>query len=111
MTRRGRTADEMRKIRALKGGKTKDFPGKFERSPLDPTPTLPKGENKNLSEKSLSTEKPSPGDQAPGPSGGREARQRGREPVKREQISLFPLKGVHNPYPGGKRKISGRKQA
>ena len=50
-----------------KGEPVGDFPGKFERSPLAPTPTLPKGENKNLSEKSLTTEKPPPKDQAPDP--------------------------------------------
>ncbi len=52
-----------------------------------------------------------PGDQAPDPSQVRKSGKRGRKPKEREQIPLFPLKGIHNPYPGGKGKISGRKQA
>lgn len=107
----GRTAEEMRAVRAQKKAVSNTFPGKFERSPLDPTPTLPRSENKNLSEKSLATEKPPPKDQAPGPSLENKSHKRGVYPVKGEQISLFPLKGIHNPYPGVKRKNSGRKQS
>jgi len=92
-----------------KGEPVGDFPGKFERSPLAPTPTLPKGENKNLSEKSLTTEKPPPKDQAPDPTLEKKSRQRGVYPVKREQISLFSLGEIPNPYPGRKRQISSQK--
>ena len=52
-----------------------------------------------------------PEGQAPDPSPGRESLERGRVQVKWEQIPLFSLKGIHNPCPGRKKKISGRKQA
>ncbi len=51
-----------------------------------------------------------PGDQAPDPSQAGKSHKRGRKPKEREQIPLFPLKGIHNPYPGRKKGISGRKQ-
>jgi len=105
----GRSADEMRVLTVKRMALSSNSSGKFERSPLAPTPTLPRGEMKNLSAESAVSGISSPEVQAPDPSGGREARQKGGYLVKGEQISLFPLKGIHNPYPGGKRKISSQK--
>jgi len=45
----GRTADEMKKIRALKGGIAKGFAGEFERPPVDPALPLVQAELKNTS--------------------------------------------------------------
>lgn len=168
----GRSAERMKAVRAQKTAMSKNLSGKFQRSPIAPTPTPPGGEIKKLSaengisdhhwenpegrspslqrntpsfdlehEDSLSGGKqnpggipdPTPGErdssstvknhfpgitpgitpegQAPDPSPGRESLERGRVQVKWEQIPLFSLKGIHNPYPGRKKKISGRKQA
>jgi|GEM_PF-817670 len=40
----GRTADEMKKIRALRGEFAKDFAGEFQRSPVEPALPLPMDE-------------------------------------------------------------------
>jgi len=168
----GRSAERMKVVRAQKTAMSKNLSGKFQRSPLAPTPTPPGGEMKNFIGKSDVSNRqgkipegrgpslqrntpsfaleahttiageeenpggisdPTPGErdssstvknhfpgitpgitpegQAPDPSPGRESLERGRVQVKWEQIPLFSLKGIHNPYPGRKKKISGRKQA
>ena len=73
----------------------------------DPTP----GQERNVSLHGEHSGGITPEGQAPDPSYVEKSGKRGRVQEKWEQIPLFPLKGIHNPYPGGKRKISGRKQA
>jgi len=86
-----------------KEGSKKHIQGGFkktlERSPLDPILTLPRGEIKNLSAKSAYSENSSLGDQFPDPSLGKEARKKGRELMKGEQISLFSPEGIPSPSP------------
>lgn len=164
----GRSAERMKAVRAQKTAMSKNLPGKFQRSPLAPTPTPPGDERNDLNfengfsrngketsegrgpslqrntpsfapeaHTTIAGEKENPGGipdptpgqernvslhgehsggitpegQAPDPSYVEKSGKRGRVQEKWEQIPLFPLKGIHNPYPGGKRKISGRKQA